>query len=93
MNDYTNTDFDDDSMLIAALIADIEADKARVRIEYDNMKETYHRQTWRREGYASKGEFTDRMERRAGEILGFENALRTLYIAQTAREQRRKGSE
>lgn len=85
MTDYTDEAFNEPDMLLAALIADVEADKGRDRVEYDNMNEAYHADRWKAEGY-TKRQFEDRMQRMTGRILGAEHALSVMYRAQSVRE-------
>jgi hypothetical protein len=90
LQDYTDNAFDDEEMLLSAIIADVEADKGREVVEHDDFKAFYHEGGWRKLGY-TKRQLEDRIQKGAGRILGFESALRVLYTAQTAREQRYLG--
>jgi len=71
-NDFIET-------IVRVLIGEIEAAKSRVRIEYDDMKEQYHRGDWR--AWGTKRQTEDRMSKMNGEVIGMETALSTLYRA------------
>jgi len=75
--DEQRSDFVDS--IVRTLINEIEAAKGRIRIEYDDMKEQYHRGDWR--AWGTKRQTEDRLSKMNGEVLGIETALSTLYRA------------
>lgn len=87
MTDYTDPIFDDEELLLASLIADVEADKSREREEYEQMKHAFVMGEWRKWGY-NKTEMVRKLDDLNGKIMGFEKALRTLYIADGQRKKR-----
>lgn len=60
------------------VIDQIEKHKARVRIEADDLNESYHRGAWRSQGY-TKSECERKLSRLNGEVVGLESALTYLY--------------
>jgi len=83
MPSWNDREFDVPDMLLAGLIAEVERTKGLRRIEYDNMKHSYL--AGDKQGY-TKRQIEDKMLRLAGEILGFEEALSTLYSARFERQ-------
>lgn len=69
----------EESYVIETLISDIEKHKARIRIEYDDLKNAYLAGRYRSEHGLTKRQCEDRLATRNGEVLGMEYALSYLY--------------
>lgn len=63
---------------LSILIADVEASKARTRIEADDLKADYLAGQYRKHGL-TKRQCEDRLNKWNGEVLGHEAALSVLY--------------
>lgn len=66
-----------DNDTLDTLIADIEAHKSRIRIEFDDMKAGYLAGRYR--PYGTKRDVEQRLSKMTGEVLGMEYALSYLY--------------
>lgn len=69
---------EDGELVLAQAIADIEAQKGRVRIEEDDLKQTYLAGQYRSIGM-TKANCERNLSMFKGEILGYEAALSILY--------------
>lgn len=74
------TDADDTiDNIVSVLVNEIEHRKSAVRVEYDDLKDTYNRGAYR--AYGTKRETEDQMLNLRSQAMAYEQALSVLYLA------------